>query len=119
MYLRSTILICAIGAGGIFLFQHASVIGFPTVIINPHVEQESADTVGDTSTDKVERWWPIVLGGLVIAIVAAAVMDRLRFRRPREEDFVYHIHTSVPHGDEQTAEDADEVTTEDREFVRG
>ena len=82
MYLRSTVLICVIGAGGFFLFQKPSLFEDPRVVVNPHVEQDAAHTVGDPSTDEVERWWPIVLGGLMIAIVAAALMDRLRFRRP-------------------------------------
>ena len=112
MYLRWTILICVIGAGGLYLCQQPSLVGYPRVVVNPYVEQEAAHTVVDTSTDKVEPWWLIVLGGLVSAIVAAAVMVRLRFRQPREEDFVYHIHTSVPHEDEQTTENADEVTSE-------
>ena len=112
MYLRSTILICVLGACGFCLFQQPSLLGFPKVIVNPHVVQEAAPTVGDTSTDKVEPWWLIVLGGLVIAIVAATVMDRLRFRKQPEEDFVYHIHTSVAHEDEYITENADEVTNE-------
>ena len=104
MYLRSTILICVIGAGGFFLFQQTSIFEDPRIVVNPHVEQETAHTVGDTSTDKVERWWPILLGGLVLAIVAHAVIDRWRFRRPSEKDFVYHVHPSVPPEDEQTTE---------------
>ncbi len=107
----------ALGTGGFFVWQHPSpgrLIGSPTVVVNPYVNQEADLTEDGTSENQRSHGWLIAAVGLgVIAISVAAVFDRLRLRSQRDEEFVYHIPLSVSLGNEQAAENMDEIATTD------